>query len=124
MLIILIDQSLYMDSISVDIFKALSSRNLKVQFIISHDTNHNSVNFSTLLSSIRSHQLLRISSITCSKADISSYLKICFDSNGLSIPITNTCIDLIIECTKGIPSLIIQLIDRYHQHKYCLTYQL
>ena len=106
-----------MDSISVEIFRALStSRSLKIQFIVSHDVRNNSANmmsFLDILNSVGPDNYLRITSHACTKDDVSRFLKVCCESSGLTIPITAKTIDLINESTKGIPLLIIQLIERY-----------
>ena len=120
---IFVDQSHYLDAVSIEIFQALSSRNLKVQFILSHDPNSNSVNltsFLDFLQTVPSDRCLSISSTTCTKEEVSRYLKASFESKELFENVRGNIVDLVIEITKGIPLLIIQLIDRYH----CLSYHI
>ena len=114
---IFVDQSHYLDAISIDIFQALSSRNLKIQFILSHDTNSNSVNLTSFLEFLQTIPLdrcLSISSTTCTKEEVFRYLKANLESNELFENVKGNVVDLVVEITKGIPLLIIQLIDRYH----------
>lgn len=98
---------------AVEIFKGLSNMNLKVQFVLSHDVNVNVLNLTSLLQSIRPECYFQTNAVDCTKGDISRYLNGCFEENKLSENVSSTVVNLITECTKGIPSLVIQLIERY-----------
>lgn len=113
-LIVFIDQSAYLDSISVDILEAFTNLNLNVQFVMSHDVANDSVNLQSFLNLIKSKNTeyyLPISSTVCTNSDILKYLEARFQANELSIPIPDSMIDLITENTKRIPLVTMQIVD-------------
>lgn len=111
-LIIFIDQGQHLDTISYDTFTALSSRQLKIQFVLSHDLSNEADRlFLFIKSSLKEDCCLQISTNVCTYNDIERYLITRFEANGLSIPVTDTVVDLISCSTKQNPSLMIQLID-------------
>lgn len=113
-LIVFIDQSAYLDSISVDILEAFTNLNLNVQFVMSHDVANDSVNLQSFLNLIKSKNAeyyLPISSTICTNSDILKYLQARFEANELSIPIPDSMIDLITENTKRIPLVTMQIVD-------------